>query len=51
MAVWVVVSISLVCLCLGYGAACWSTDASHQDLEAELRLLEIENARLKRGNP
>jgi len=51
MALWVGISISLTCLVLGYAIACWVTSATQSDLEEENWHLEIENARLKRGNP
>lgn len=50
MALWLAISASLACLLLGFAGACWAGDASQQDLEQENRLLEIQVARLERGN-
>jgi ABC-type spermidine/putrescine transport system permease subunit I len=48
MPLWVAISVSLACLIVGYCAACWLTDAAHQDLEQEIRLLENEVRRKER---
>lgn len=50
MALWIAISASLACLCIGYGLACWTGGAAQSDLEEMNWRLEIENARLKRGN-
>lgn len=44
-----IAGVGLFAFVLGYVTATWFGDASHQDLEQELRLLEIQNASLKRS--
>jgi len=50
MALWVAISISLACICLGFGLAVFAFGDARSDLEQELRIAEIENARLRREN-
>lgn len=49
MPLWVAISISLACLCVGYGVACWTEGSSRSDLEHDNFRLEMELARCKRG--
>lgn len=50
MALWLGISIALACLVVGYATACWMEGSSRSDLQQTNFVLEIEIARLKRGN-
>jgi hypothetical protein len=51
MALWLSAGISIACLLIGYGVACFTEGTARDELEHDNFRMEIEIERLKEGRP